>query len=43
MANYSCLFSTFFNLYYNHKNVNKNKLNFLGFYGILFVFMLFIY
>jgi hypothetical protein len=41
MANYSCLFITFVNLYYNPKNI-KILLKKNDFYGILFVFMLFI-
>jgi hypothetical protein len=41
MANYSCLFSTFVNLYYNSKKI-KSIFNFKNFYGILLVFMLFI-
>jgi hypothetical protein len=42
MANYSCLFSTFINLYNNPKNFENffNKL--IGFLWYLFVFMLFI-
>jgi hypothetical protein len=40
MANYSCLFSTFVNLYYNPKNVKNFFIFFLDFYVILLVFML---
>jgi hypothetical protein len=40
MANYSCLFSTFVNLYYNPKNVINFFILFKDIIVILLVFML---
>jgi hypothetical protein len=42
LANYSCLFRTFINPYYNPKNIKTFLKNKIGFCDILLVFMLFI-
>jgi hypothetical protein len=42
MANYSCLFSTFINLYYIPKYIENFFKKLVDLYGISFVFMLFI-